>query len=51
MLKLELIEVNTLLALIENSQFQGKDIPFLHKIIEKLQKESVKLQPDRVIQG
>ena len=51
MLKLEHLEVNILLALIENSQFQGKDIPVMMKIIEKLQKESVKTQPDRVIQG
>jgi hypothetical protein len=51
MLKLEHYEVNILLSMIENSQFQGKDIPVLWKIIEKLQKESVKTQPDKVIQG
>ena len=51
MLKLEHIEVNVLLQLIENSQFRGKDIPMIMKIIEKLQKESVKTQPDTVIQG
>ena len=51
MLKLEHLEVNILLALIENSSFSGKDIPLLMKIIEKLQKESVKTQPDKVIQG
>ena len=43
MLKLENIEVNVLLALIENSQFRGKDIPMIMKIIEKLQNEAVKL--------
>jgi hypothetical protein len=51
MLKLENIEVNVLLALIENSQFRGKDIPMIMKIIEKLQKESIKTQPDTVIKG
>jgi len=51
MLKFEHLEVNILLALIENGQFRGKDIPILMKIIEKLQKESVKTQPDKVIQG
>ena len=51
MLKLEHREVNILLALIENSQFKGVDIPVVMPIIEKLQKESIKLQPDTVIQG
>ena len=51
MLKLEHLEVNILLSLIENSTFQGKDIPIMMKIIQKLQKESVKTQPDKVIQG
>ena len=51
MLKLENIEVNVLLALIENSQFRGKDIPMIMKIIEKLQKEFQKTAPDTVIRG
>ena len=51
MLKLELMEVNILLALIESNQFQGKDIPVMAKIIEKLQKESIKLTPEQVVRG
>ena len=51
MLKLEHVEVNVLLSLIEVGQFRGKDIPLLMKIIEKLQKESIKTQPDTVIKG
>ena len=51
MLKLEHIEVNIILSMIENSQFQGKDIPIMAKIIEKLQKESIKLTPEQVISG
>ena len=43
MLKLEGHEVNIVLALIENNQFQGKDIPIMAKLIEKFQKESIKL--------
>ena len=43
MLKLENGEVNVLLAMIEVSTFQGKDIPVIAKIIEKLQNESRKL--------
>jgi len=50
-MKLEHLEVNILLQLIENSTFQGKDIPVMMKIIEKLQKESKKTQPDRIVQG
>ena len=46
MLKMEAHEVNILLALIENNQFSGKDIPIMSKIIEKLQKESTKLMKD-----
>ena len=48
-MKMELHEVNILLAIIENSQFQGKDIPIMATLIEKLQKESIKLTPDKVI--
>tara|TARA_Y100001951_G_scaffold80817_1_gene68880 strand:- start:29 stop:181 length:153 start_codon:yes stop_codon:yes gene_type:complete len=43
MLKLENNEVNVLLAMIEVSTFQGKDIPVVAKIIEKLQNEAMKL--------
>ena len=43
MLKLENNEVNVLLAMIEVSTFQGKDIPAIAKIIEKLQNEAIKL--------
>ena len=43
MMKLELVEVNVILSIIENTQFQGKDIPVMNAIIEKLQKESMKL--------
>ena len=43
MLKLTFDEVNILLAMIEGSSFQGKDIPVMAAIIEKLQKESMKL--------
>ena len=42
MIKLEHGEVNILLALIEVSTFQGKDIPVLSKIVEKLQREAIK---------
>jgi len=43
MLKLEGHEVNIVLAMIENASFQGKDIPIMAKLIEKFQKESIKL--------
>ena len=43
MLKLENGEVNVLLSMIEVSTFQGKDVPVIAKIIEKLQNEAVKL--------
>jgi len=46
MMKMELHEVNILLAMIEGGQFQGKDIPIMAKIIEKLQKESQKLMKE-----
>ena len=46
MIKMELHEVNILLSLIENNTFQGKDIPIMAKIIEKLQNESQKLMKD-----
>ena len=43
MLKLESGEINVLLAMIEVATFQGKDIPILSTIIEKLQNEAIKL--------
>jgi hypothetical protein len=51
MMKMELHEVNILLAIIENTQFAGKDIPIMATLIDKLQKESIKLTPDKVIKG
>ena len=45
-MKLELKEVNVILSIIENTQFQGKDIPVMSTIISKLQAESVKLQKE-----
>ena len=45
-MKMELHEVNIMLAMIEAGQFQGKDIPIMSKIIEKLQNESQKLMKD-----
>ena len=43
MLKMEVNEINTLLSIIEVGTFQGKDIPIMAKLIEKFQKESIKL--------
>ena len=43
MLKLESSEINILLSIIEVGTFQGKDIPAIGKIIEKLQNEAIKL--------
>ena len=51
MLKLEHNECTILLSILEVTSFQGKDVPMLAKIIEKLQKEAVKTAPDMVIQG
>ena len=45
MIKMELNEVMILLALIEQSSFKGVDIPTIAVLIEKLQKEQIKLQP------
>ena len=44
-------ETNILLAMIENSSFQGKDIPVMAVIIDKLQKESMKLGQEAVKKG
>tara|TARA_R100000656_G_scaffold23800_1_gene21061 strand:+ start:264 stop:422 length:159 start_codon:yes stop_codon:yes gene_type:complete len=43
MLKMEFNEVATLLTIIENGTFQGKDIPIMAMIVEKLQTEAKKL--------
>tara|TARA_Y100000034_G_scaffold53589_1_gene65770 strand:+ start:3117 stop:3272 length:156 start_codon:yes stop_codon:yes gene_type:complete len=43
MLKMEINEINTLLSIIEVGTFQGKDIPIMNAIIEKLQNEAIKL--------
>ena len=43
MIKLELVECMMMLQMIEVSTFQGKDIPVISKLIEKLKKEAVKL--------
>ena len=51
MLKLEHNECNILLAILEVSQFQGKDVLDIARIVEKLQKEAIKTTPDTVIQG
>tara|TARA_Y100000593_G_scaffold4221_1_gene8368 strand:- start:312 stop:470 length:159 start_codon:yes stop_codon:yes gene_type:complete len=45
MLKLELNEVQTILQIIGETSFKGKDIPMMSGLIEKLQKEGIKLQP------
>ena len=45
MMKMDLNEVMILLQIIEANQFQGKDIPVIAKLMEKLQKEAVKLTP------
>ena len=51
MLKLTLGETNVLLAMIENNSFQGKDIPLMAVIIDKLQRESMKLGQEAVKNG
>tara|TARA_R100001443_G_scaffold35293_1_gene49076 strand:+ start:462 stop:620 length:159 start_codon:yes stop_codon:yes gene_type:complete len=51
MIKLTFDETNILLAMIESSSFQGKDIPVMAVIIEKLQKESMKLGQEAVKNG
>jgi len=43
MMKMELEEVRIILTIIENASFQGKDIPKIANLIEKLQKEMEKL--------
>ena len=51
MLKLEHSECNALLDIIGVSSFKGTDVPDIAKLIEKIQKESVKTAPDKVIKG
>ena len=45
-MKLEANEVATLLQIIMMNKFEGKDIPMIAKIMEKLQKEMEKLAPN-----
>lgn len=44
MLKLEVDEIRLLLSLIENSQVQGNLVITMASIIEKLQKEYIKME-------
>jgi len=48
MIKFELEEVMVLLAIIENTNFKGNDVLKVASIIEKLQKEVEKLNPQYV---
>jgi len=44
MIKLEVEEIRLLLSLIENAQIQGNLVVIMASIIEKLQKEYVKME-------
>ena len=44
MIKMEVDEIRLLLSLIENAQIQGSLAPTMASIIEKLQKEYVKME-------
>ena len=44
MLKLEVEEIRLMLNLIENAQIQGSLAPTMASIIEKLQKEFIKME-------
>tara|TARA_R100001509_G_C4713027_1_gene164022 strand:+ start:305 stop:457 length:153 start_codon:yes stop_codon:yes gene_type:complete len=44
MIKMEVDEIRLLLSLIENAQIQGSLAPTMASIIEKLQKEFVKME-------
>ena len=44
MIKLEVDEIRLLLSLIENAQIQGNLVVIMASIIEKLQKEYIKLE-------
>ena len=46
MIKLEFNDCVLLLQIIEANQFQGKDIPTIAKLMDKLNKEATKLQPE-----
>ena len=46
MLKMEANEVATLIQIIMMNKFEGKDVPMIAKIMEKLQKEMEKLSPN-----
>tara|TARA_R100000781_G_scaffold95760_1_gene59864 strand:- start:999 stop:1166 length:168 start_codon:yes stop_codon:yes gene_type:complete len=48
MIKLELGEVAVIMAMIENTNFNGKDVLKVADIIRKLQKEMEKLNPQYV---
>ena len=45
MMKLELNEVQLMMIIIEQSSFKGSDVIMVSSLIEKLQKEQIKLQP------
>ena len=44
MIKMEVEEIRLLLSLIENAQIQGNLVVIMASIIEKLQKEYIKLE-------
>ena len=44
MIKMEVDEIRLLLSLIENAQIQGNLVVIMASVIEKLQKEYVKLE-------
>ena len=44
MIKLEVDEIRLLLSLIENAQIQGNLVVIMASVIEKLQKEYIKLE-------
>ena len=44
MMKMEVDEIRLLLNLIENAQIQGSLVPIVAGLIEKIQKEYVKLE-------
>ena len=46
MLKLEVNEVATLLAMLNQAQIAGYDVLLIAEIVKKLQKEMEKLAPD-----
>ena len=44
MLKLEMEDIRLLLSLIENAQVQGSLVPLMAGLIEKIQKEYIKME-------